>query len=93
MGNGRLALEQALRDDGLSPWLTSLEEASSWRVVSLDLTPTLNYVPADLLNDIRGLYQTNGAKPEARRHADVDAFKYFGEVETTADAGLASEWA
>lgn len=86
---------QGLRQDGLEAWLTSLEnDAQEWKVIGMELQPTLSFVPDVLLNDLRKLHNEYGGYEAAQRHADIDIFKYFGEVELKSPDGLGGddEW-
>jgi len=74
--------QSALSQDGLQPWLDSLDDALEWRVVGMTLFPVLAYMPAELMNPIKKMQNDYGSRAEVRKLANANAFKYFAEVQS-----------
>lgn len=79
----------ALAEGGLQAWLDSLDDALEWRVVGIELFPVLSYMPSELLDLLRQLQQAHGAYESVRDLPDVDASRYFTEVEVASPAAPA----
>ena len=81
-----------LEEGALHGWLKSLNDAQTWKVVGLELMPSLAFMPGDLLNDIRTSYNAYGSRETAERIADVDVFQYMTEVDLKSPDGMTSEF-
>jgi hypothetical protein len=81
---------KGLADNSLAPWIMSLDDSGTWKIIGLELIPTLAFLDQELLNSIKEHYNKWGSYETAKRAAMIDAFQYMGEVGI--NTGEADDW-